>query len=148
MEREQRDGVAPERVLRQAEPCSWPAIPPRRRPVCWLVRVTRPHLEYSPDCISLLAEINFQKNVRGWSRSNCTCWRYGPNQVFCARQCPVRAADRVIRWTTAGLWLALRRSFSSSEDACALVRAHGEAGWTGRLVPLTVDGLDLCEFEA
>ena len=25
--------------------------------------------------------------------------------------------------------------------ACALVRAHGEAGWTGRLVPLTVDGL-------
>ena len=23
----------------------------------------------------------------------------------------------------------------------ALVRAHGESGWTGRLVPLTVDGL-------
>jgi hypothetical protein len=22
-----------------------------------------------------------------------------------------------------------------------LVRAHGESGWTGRLVPLTVDGL-------
>jgi hypothetical protein len=22
-----------------------------------------------------------------------------------------------------------------------LVRAHGEAGWTGRLIPLTVDGL-------
>lgn len=25
--------------------------------------------------------------------------------------------------------------------------AHGEAGWTGRLVPLTVDGPDLCEFD-
>ena len=29
----------------------------------------------------------------------------------------------------------------SYEHAYALVRAHGEAGWTGRLVPLTVDGL-------
>lgn len=51
------------------------------------------------------------------------------------------AADRVIRWATAGLWSALRRSVASYEHACALVRAHGEAGWTGRLVPLTVDGL-------
>jgi hypothetical protein len=30
---------------------------------------------------------------------------------------------------------------ASYEHACALVRAHGEAGWTGRLLPLTVDGL-------
>jgi hypothetical protein len=36
---------------------------------------------------------------------------------------------------------------ASSEHACALVQAHGEAGWTGRLVPLTVDGFDLCEFD-
>jgi Protein of unknown function (DUF2637) len=30
---------------------------------------------------------------------------------------------------------------ASYEHAFALVRAHGEAGWAGRLVPLTVDGL-------
>ena len=30
---------------------------------------------------------------------------------------------------------------ASYEHAYALVRAHGEARWTGRLVPLTVDGL-------
>ena len=30
---------------------------------------------------------------------------------------------------------------ASYEHAYALVRVHGEAGWTGRLVPLTVDGL-------
>jgi hypothetical protein len=29
----------------------------------------------------------------------------------------------------------------SYEHAYALVRAHGEAGWTARLIPLTVDGL-------
>jgi len=29
----------------------------------------------------------------------------------------------------------------SYDHASALVRAHGESGWTGRLVPLTVDGL-------
>ena len=27
------------------------------------------------------------------------------------------------------------------EHACDLVQAYGEAGWTARLVPLTVDGL-------
>jgi hypothetical protein len=32
---------------------------------------------------------------------------------------------------------------ASYEHAYALVRAHGEAGWTGRLVPLTV-----CRFPA
>jgi hypothetical protein len=30
---------------------------------------------------------------------------------------------------------------ASYEHAYALVRTHAEAGWTGRLVPLTVDGL-------
>jgi hypothetical protein len=30
---------------------------------------------------------------------------------------------------------------ASCEHAYALVRAHGEAGWTVRMVPLTVDGL-------
>jgi hypothetical protein len=30
---------------------------------------------------------------------------------------------------------------ASYEHAYALVREHGEVGWTGRLVPLTMDGL-------
>jgi hypothetical protein len=30
---------------------------------------------------------------------------------------------------------------ASYERAYALVQAHGEAGWTARLVPFTVDGL-------
>ena len=53
------------------------------------------------------------------------------------------AADRVIRWTTAGavVGVAAVAAVASYEHACALVGAHGEAGWTGRLVPLTVDGL-------
>ena len=53
------------------------------------------------------------------------------------------AADRVIRWTTAGAVLDVAgvAAVASYEHAYALVRAHGEAGWTGRLVPLTVDGL-------
>jgi hypothetical protein len=53
------------------------------------------------------------------------------------------AADRVIRWTTAGavLGVAAVASVASYEHAYAVVSMHGEAGWTGRLVPLTVDGL-------
>ena len=53
------------------------------------------------------------------------------------------AADRVIRWTTAGavVGVAVVAAVASYEHAYALVRAHGEAGWTGRLIPLTVDGL-------
>jgi Protein of unknown function (DUF2637) len=52
-------------------------------------------------------------------------------------------ADRVIGWTTAGavVGVAAVAAVVSYEHAYALVRAHGEAGWTGRLVPLTVDGL-------
>lgn len=50
------------------------------------------------------------------------------------------AADRGIRWTTAGAVLGVA-AVASYEHAYALVRLHGEAGWTGRLVLLTVDGL-------
>jgi len=55
----------------------------------------------------------------------------------------VTAADRVIRWSTAGavVEVAAVAAVASYEHAYALVRAHGEAGWTARLVPLTVDGL-------
>jgi hypothetical protein len=53
------------------------------------------------------------------------------------------AADRVIRWTTACavVGVAAVAAVASYDHAYTLVRAHGEAGWTGRLVPLTVDGL-------
>ena len=53
------------------------------------------------------------------------------------------AADRVIRWSTAlaVVGVAAVAAVVSYEHASALVRAHGESGWTGRLVPLTVDGL-------
>lgn len=75
--------------------------------------------------------------------TNCACWRYCPDQVACAWWCPVMAADRVIRWTTAGavIGVAAVATVASYEHAYALVRAHGEAGWTRRLMPLTVDGL-------
>jgi hypothetical protein len=55
----------------------------------------------------------------------------------------VTAADRVIRWTTAVavIGVATVAAVASYEHAYDLVRAHGEAGWTARLVPLTVDGL-------
>ena len=43
------------------------------------------------------------------------------------------------RWSVVGV--AAVAAVASYEHAYALVRAHGEAGWTGRLVPLTVDGL-------
>jgi len=51
--------------------------------------------------------------------------------------------DRVIRWSTAGVvvGVAAVAAVASYEHAYALVRVHGEADWTGRLVPLTVDGL-------
>jgi Protein of unknown function (DUF2637) len=40
-----------------------------------------------------------------------------------------------------GSRLAAIAAVACYEHACDLVRAHGEAGWTARLVPLTVDGL-------
>ena len=53
------------------------------------------------------------------------------------------AADGVIGWSTAGavVGVAAVAAVASYEHAYALVRAHGESGWTGRLVPLTVGGL-------
>jgi len=53
------------------------------------------------------------------------------------------AADRAIRWTTAGavIGVAAVAAVASYEHAYVLARAHGETGWTARLVPLTVDGL-------
>jgi len=55
----------------------------------------------------------------------------------------VTAAEHVIRWSIAGVvvGVAAVAAMASYEHAYALVRAQGEAGWTGRLVPLTVDGL-------
>jgi len=55
----------------------------------------------------------------------------------------VTAADRVIRWSTAAaaIGVAVVAAVVSYEHAYALVRAHGEAGWTARLIPMTVDGL-------
>lgn len=53
------------------------------------------------------------------------------------------AAARIIRWSTAlaVVGVAAVAAVVSYEHASALVRAHGESGWTGRLIPLTVDGL-------
>jgi hypothetical protein len=50
---------------------------------------------------------------------------------------------RVIQWSTAlaVLGVAGVAAVASYEHAYDLVRAHGEVGWTARLVPLTVDGL-------
>ena len=47
---------------------------------------------------------------------------------------------QVIRWSTAGAVIGVA-AVASYEHAYALVRAHGETAWIGRLVPLTVDGL-------
>jgi Protein of unknown function (DUF2637) len=55
----------------------------------------------------------------------------------------MNSADRVIRWSTAHavLGVATVAAVASYEHAYDLVRAHGEAGWTARLVPLTAHGL-------
>jgi hypothetical protein len=52
-------------------------------------------------------------------------------------------ADRVIRWSTAVavLGVAAVAAVASYEHAYDLVRAHGESGWTARMIPFTVDGL-------
>ena len=52
-------------------------------------------------------------------------------------------ADRIIRWSTAlaVLGVAAVAAVVSYEHASDLVREHGESGWTGSLIPLTVDGL-------
>jgi hypothetical protein len=55
----------------------------------------------------------------------------------------VTTTSQVIRWSTAGavVGVAAVAAVASYEHAYALVRAYGETGWIGRLVPLTVDGL-------
>src|SRR5690242_17289867 len=52
-------------------------------------------------------------------------------------------ADRIIWWSTAGavLGVAAVAAVASYDHAYDLVWAHGESGWTARMVPLTVDGL-------
>ena len=52
------------------------------------------------------------------------------------------AADRVVRWSTAldVLGVVVVAAVVSHGHASDLVRAHGETGWTARLIPLTVDG--------
>ena len=51
----------------------------------------------------------------------------------------MNATEHVIRWSTAGavVGVAAVAAVASYEHAYALVQAHGETGWTGRLVPLT-----------
>lgn len=51
--------------------------------------------------------------------------------------------DKSIRWSTATavIGVAVVVAVVSYEHAYALVRAHGETGWTAHLIPLTVDGL-------
>jgi hypothetical protein len=53
------------------------------------------------------------------------------------------AVDQVIRWSTAValVGVAAVAAVVSYEHASDLVREHGESGWTGRLIPLTADGL-------
>jgi hypothetical protein len=55
----------------------------------------------------------------------------------------VSTAERIVRWTTAlaVVGVAAVAAVASYERAYALVRAHGEAGWSAHMVPLTVDGL-------
>jgi hypothetical protein len=54
----------------------------------------------------------------------------------------VTATDRVIRWSTAGavVGVAAVAAAVSYEHTSTLVQAHGESGWTARLIPLTLDG--------
>jgi hypothetical protein len=51
--------------------------------------------------------------------------------------------DRAIRWSTAAAVIGVGAVAAavSYEHAYALVREHGETGWTAHLIPLTVDGL-------
>src|SRR3974390_634310 len=60
----------------------------------------------------------------------------------CGWRCAM-TTGQIIRWSTAGavVGVAAVAAVASYEHAYALVRAHGETGWIGRLVPLTVDGL-------
>jgi hypothetical protein len=54
----------------------------------------------------------------------------------------VSGPDRVIRWSTAAavIGVAVVAAVVSYEHACALVHAHGEAGWTAILLSPAVKG--------
>jgi hypothetical protein len=56
---------------------------------------------------------------------------------------PMTGTDKAIRWSTAAavIGVAVVAAAVSYQHAYALVRAHGETGWTAHLIPLTVDGL-------
>lgn len=53
------------------------------------------------------------------------------------------STERLIKWSTAAavVCVATVAAVVSYNHAYALVQTYGEAGWTARLVPLTVDGL-------
>ena len=79
-------------------------------------------------------------------RGDCTKKPMRPDhRVRAGRRsrCAVTGTEQVIRWSTAGavVGVAAVAAAASYEHAYELVPAHGEAGWTARLVPLTVDGL-------
>ena len=69
--------------------------------------------------------------------------RHRPDHGVFACRCPMSGGDRVIRWSAAlaVLGVAAVAAVASYEHAYDLVRAHGESGLDGRMVPLTVDGL-------
>jgi Protein of unknown function (DUF2637) len=52
-----------------------------------------------------------------------------------------RGPDHQVVKRAAVLGVAAVAAAASYEHAYDLVRAHGEAGWTACMVPLTVDGL-------
>jgi hypothetical protein len=58
-------------------------------------------------------------------------------------KCAMPGTDKAIKWSTAAavIGVAVVAAVVSYEHAYALVRAHGETGWTAHLIPLTVDGL-------
>jgi hypothetical protein len=58
-------------------------------------------------------------------------------------KCAMPGTGKAIRWSTAAavIGVAVVAAVVSYEHAYALVRAHGETGWTAHLIPLTVDGL-------
>ena len=59
------------------------------------------------------------------------------------------AADRIIRWSTAGavVGVAAVAAVASYEHAYDLVRAHGEVGLDGPAGAADGGRADLCEFD-
>jgi hypothetical protein len=79
-------------------------------------------------------------------RGDCTKKPMFADVRVCTKRlwrCATTAADRIIRWSTAlaVVGVAAIAAVVSYEHASALVQAHGESGWTWRLIPLTADGL-------